>query len=158
MHMLAICWWLKTIFCAWIFLTVLTHFRIVWTTWSIGLELGNAVLHGVPTYTIRKLQCVQNNAARIVLQAPRRSHATPLQNTLHWLPVQQRIDYKVALLTFKVRSTFLYGTLASRVVDDGRLNRLHKTTKCRLISHAIRTLINGNCVFSLLPKSAILSW
>jgi len=28
-----------------------------------------------------------------------------LLRTLHWLPVQQRIDYKVALLTFKVRST-----------------------------------------------------
>ena len=28
--------------------------------------------------------------------------AWPLLNTLHWLPVQQRIDYKVALLTFKV--------------------------------------------------------
>jgi len=46
------------------------------------------------------LQRVQNNAARIVLQAPKRPHATPLLNTLYWLPVQQRIDYKVALLTF----------------------------------------------------------
>ena len=53
----------------------------------------------------QQLQRVQNNAARIVLQAPRRSHTTPLLNTLHWLPVQQRIDYKVALLTFKVHST-----------------------------------------------------
>jgi len=35
----------------------------------------------------------------------RRFHASPLLRTLHWLPVQQRIDYKVALLTFKVRST-----------------------------------------------------
>jgi len=69
------------------------------------IDYCNAVLHGAPTYTIRKLQRVQNNAAPIVLQAPRRSHATPLLNTLHWLPVQQRTDYKVALLTFKVRST-----------------------------------------------------
>ena len=49
------------------------------------------MLHGAPTYTIRKLQRVQNNAVRIVLQAPRRFHATPLLNTLHWLPVQQRL-------------------------------------------------------------------
>ena len=69
------------------------------------IDYCNAVLHGAPTYTIRKLQRMQYNAARIVLQAPRRSHATPLLNTPHWLPVQQRIDYKVALLTFKVRST-----------------------------------------------------
>jgi len=68
------------------------------------IDYCNAVLHGAPTYTIRKLQRVQNNAARIILQAPKRSHAMTLLNTLHWLPIQQRIDYKVALLTFKVRS------------------------------------------------------
>jgi len=69
------------------------------------IDYCNALLHGASTCTIRRLQRVQNNAARIILQAPRRSHATPLLNTVHWLPVQQRIDYKVALLTFKVRST-----------------------------------------------------
>ena len=69
------------------------------------IDYCDAVLHGAPSYSIKKLQRVQNNAARIVLEAPRRSHASPLLRTLHWLPVQQRIDYKVALLTFKVRST-----------------------------------------------------
>jgi len=79
-------------------------------TLTCGLILSrinycNAVLHVAPSYIIKKLQQVQNNAARIVLEAPRRSHASPLLRTLHWLPVQQRIYYKVALLTFKVRST-----------------------------------------------------
>ena len=37
---------------------------------------------------------VQNNAARIVLQVPRRFHTKPLLHQLHWLPVQQRITYK----------------------------------------------------------------
>ena len=54
----------------------------------------NAVLHGAPSYSIKKLQRVQNNAARIVLEAPRRSHASPLLRTLHWLPVQQMIEYQ----------------------------------------------------------------
>jgi len=63
---------------------------------------------GLTTATLcsmKMLQRVQNNTARIVLQDPRRSHATPLLRKLHWLPVQQRINYKVALLTFKVSST-----------------------------------------------------
>ena len=46
----------------------------------------NALLHGAPSYSIKKLQRVQNIAARIVLEAPRRSHASPLLRTLHWLP------------------------------------------------------------------------
>jgi len=57
------------------------------------IDYCNAVLHGAPSYSIKKLQRVQNNAARIVLEAPRRSHASPLLGTLHWLPVLHRIDY-----------------------------------------------------------------
>ena len=48
---------------------------------------------------------IQNNAARIVHQAPRRSHSYPLLKKPHWLPVEQRISYKLALLTFKIRQT-----------------------------------------------------
>ena len=39
------------------------------------------------------------------LQALRRTHAQPLLEHLHWLPVHQRIAYKLAILTYKVRST-----------------------------------------------------
>jgi len=60
------------------------------------LQLGNA-----PVSSIQKLQRVQNNTARIVLQAPRRSHAKPQMRQLHWLPVQHRIGYKVSVLTYK---------------------------------------------------------
>jgi len=69
------------------------------------IDYCNAVLHGASSGTINKLQRVQNNAARIVHQAPRRSHAYPLLKKLHWLPVEQRIAYKLALLTFKIRQT-----------------------------------------------------
>ena len=68
------------------------------------IDYCNAVLHDAPSYSIKDIQYVQN-AARIVLQAPRRSHASPLLRMLHWLPIQQRIEYKVALVTFKVRKT-----------------------------------------------------
>ena len=69
------------------------------------IDYCNAVLHGAPTSSIQKLQRVQNNAARIVLQASRRSHAKPLLHQLHWLPIQQQITYKLAVLTYKVQST-----------------------------------------------------
>ena len=62
----------------------------------------NAVLHVTLTGTNQKLQRVQNNAARIALQASRRSHAKPLLHQLHWLPIQQQITHKLAVLTYKV--------------------------------------------------------
>ena len=55
------------------------------------IDYCNAVLHGAPNYNIKKLQRVQNNAARIVLQQPRRSHAKPLLKMLH-LPARSAAD------------------------------------------------------------------
>jgi len=54
------------------------------------IDYCNALLCGIPTGNIQKLQCVQNNTDRIVLQMPRRSRAKPLLHSLHWLPVDQR--------------------------------------------------------------------
>ena len=54
---------------------------------------------------VQTLQHVQNSAAQIALQAPRRSHTKPLLRQLHWLPVQHRITYKLVVLTwYKVLS------------------------------------------------------
>ena len=92
------------------------------------IDYCNAVLHGAPSYSIKKLQRVQSNAARIVLEAPRQSHVSPLLRTLHWLPVQQGIDYKVALLTFKVRSTSTPSYLRLLIKDREHGRNLRSTT------------------------------
>ena len=42
------------------------------------IDYCNAVLHGAPSYSIKKLQRVQNNAAPIILEAPRRSRTGPV--------------------------------------------------------------------------------
>ena len=48
-----------------------------------------------------KLQYVQNCAARLVTRTKRSEHITPVLRELHWLPVRQRIIYKILLLTYK---------------------------------------------------------
>jgi len=59
------------------------------------------VMHGAQSSTIQKLQRVQNNAARIFLHATRRSDVKSLFQTMHWLPVEQRINYKLAVIEKK---------------------------------------------------------
>ena len=49
----------------------------------------------------------QNTAARAVLQSDNRAEPTALLQSLHWLPVCQRIVYETALLTYKVQETLL---------------------------------------------------
>ena len=62
------------------------------------LDYCNAVLAGIPDEKIAKLQRIQNSAAQLVLRKSNRDSATALLRTLHWLPVNARIKYKVATL------------------------------------------------------------
>ena len=68
---------------------------------SSKLDYANAVLCGLPQRQIQKLQRIQNQAARVVSKAERRNHITPVLRELHWLPVAQRIEFKICLLVFK---------------------------------------------------------
>ena len=68
---------------------------------SSRLDCTNVLLYGLPDKVVKKLQTIQNNAARIVTRSNRYEHVTPLLRRLHWLPVRQRIKYKICLMTFK---------------------------------------------------------
>jgi hypothetical protein len=89
------------------------------------LDYCNALLHGAPAAAIDKLQRVQNQLARIVTSSGRREAAMPILQSLHWLPVRQRIDYKLALITYKARTTSTPAYLASllQLNDTGRVLR-----------------------------------
>ena len=59
------------------------------------LDYCNAILHGSPKSSIAVLQRTQNSLARVVLQQSKYTSATPLLKSLHWLPVQHRIQLKL---------------------------------------------------------------
>ena len=51
---------------------------------------------------IKRLQRVQNAAARVIAKAGRRDHISPIPPKLHWLPVEFRIlKDKILLLTYR---------------------------------------------------------
>ena len=56
-------------------------------------------------YTLlRKLQSVQNATARLITGTRRRDHIMPVLCELHWLPIRERIKFKVACLVRQSRS------------------------------------------------------
>jgi len=66
------------------------------------LDYGNAVLVGLPVYLVRHLQSVLNAAARLIYHMRSADHITDAFISLHWLRASQRIEYKVAVLTYIV--------------------------------------------------------
>ncbi len=44
---------------------------------------------------------IQNAAARLVFNEPKRTHVTPLFISLHWLPVAARIKFKTLMLAYR---------------------------------------------------------
>ncbi len=64
------------------------------------LDYCNALLAGLPSNTIKPLQMIQNAAARLVFNEPKRAHVTPLFISLHWLPVAARIKFKTLMLVY----------------------------------------------------------
>ena len=79
------------------------------------LDYCNATLAGLPATHIARLQRIQNNAARLVLQKSKRQHVTQLLKQLHWLPIQTYIDYKLATLAFRHFDGSLPQYLSSRL-------------------------------------------
>jgi len=75
---------------------------------SARLDYANSILYGTSTKQITRLQRVQNALARVVVpNRPPGSSSLHLLKQLHWLPVEWRIKFKIATLTFKVLETGL---------------------------------------------------
>ena len=54
--------------------------------------------YGLPKGQLQKLQRVQNAAARLITNTRKYAHITPVLKSLHWLPVEQRLIYKILLI------------------------------------------------------------
>ena len=65
-------------------------------------DFGNSVLVGLPVHLVRRLQSVLNAAARLTYHLRRSDHITDALVCLYWLRVPERVQYKIAVLAYKV--------------------------------------------------------
>ena len=77
-----------------------TH-RLVCAFLLSRLDNCNALFSGLPVSTLAPLQRVQNAAARLVLGLKWSEHITPALKQLRWLPIKQRICYKLSTIVHK---------------------------------------------------------
>ena len=102
---------------------------------------------GRPNSIIQPLQTLQNSAARLVFRSRRTQHCTPLLRKLHWLPVNERIRFKVCCLCFKVvtgsapvyLSKLLHVYTPSRTLRSSSNTRLFAINRYKRKQHGFRS-------------------
>ena len=65
------------------------------------VDQNNSLLYGLPAYQLKRLQQILNSSARLVCGARKYDHISPIMKNLHWLPIEERIDYKILTLTYR---------------------------------------------------------
>ena len=120
------------------------HLLDRWTTATLvhayvtsRLDNGKALLCGLPQTLLSKGQRVQSSVARLVCLTGRWDHITPVRKELHWLPVRQRISFKVLVLTHQA----LHGTAPQYVTD--LLSRYQPTRSLRSSDALLLTAPQG---------------
>ena len=83
------------------FLSVSSTKALVHAFVTCRLDNCNSLLYGLPKHLVHRLQFAQNCAARLILCGRKHDRVTPLLRELHWLPVEQRIIFKMLFFTFK---------------------------------------------------------
>lgn len=96
------------------------------------LDYANAILYGLSSYNLNRLQRLQNSLARVVIHSTATTSSTSALRSLHWLPVQQRISFKLGTLVYRSLhgtcpqyiSSLLHTYAPSRSLRSSSLNLL----------------------------------
>jgi len=99
-----------------------------------------------------------NDAAHLILGLHRRSHITPALKKLHWLPIQYRIQFKIAVFMhqcFHRRCPQYIFDFVSFRTDTGRLR---SATTRAAVTHRPRTNLGRRAFSIALEQFASISY
>ena len=109
------------------------------------LDYCNSLLAGLSKASLDRLQRVQNAAARLLHGAKKFDSIHPILLDLHWLPIAFRIDYKIAVFTYRCLNGLSPRYLQSLL----RLPVSSRLARDRLITTKPRTKTYGSRSFTV---------
>ena len=111
------------------------------------LDYCNSLLIETAQTNVIKLQRAQNSIARIVTGTSRFDHIQLVLKELHWLPVDCRIKFKVAMLVYKIRQTDRPAYL-SEFIHERAAERASRSSNMHHMEVPRRKLEKGKRAFS----------
>jgi hypothetical protein len=123
--------------------------RLVHAFVSSQLDSCNSLLIGLPAYQLHRLQRIQNSAARLITLTRCKEHITPVLKNLHWLRVQERIKFKILLITYKIMNGMAPSYLKELVKPYKSQRILRSQSKSILRVPPTKTSTFGDRAFSV---------
>ena len=124
------------------------------------IDYCNSLLANMPRYALDRLQRVMNAAARMLCGAGKYSHVSGLiRERLHWLPVPQRIRFKLCLTMYKVIHGLAPAYLSELCERTTALVRTRSSVRGDLVTRRTKTkfgerafVVAGPAVWNSLPR------
>ena len=86
------------------------------------ITLWSPTIGDLAAKDVDRIQQLQNRAARFVTRSKAEMHITPIHQDLDWLPIQERINYKIIVTVYKCihrpAPTYLSSILTTRTRDN----------------------------------------
>ena len=111
----------------------------------------NTILYGIPDTILSDLQRIQNTTARILTKCGDRNYPSiNLLKKLHWLPVRQRITYKILILTFKAyhKTALQYTSICDLIIARTYNRAVRSNNSFALVVPVIKLKHYGERSFS----------
>ena len=119
------------------------------------LDYCNSLYYNLPAYKIQRLQYIQNSLARAVCRTSKFAHISPTLKALHWLKVRERIEYKVASLTYNAlqfhQPSYISGLLSVQ-------SSSHRTRSSSLVTLKRPTVVKAAITKRSFHHSAPVLW
>jgi hypothetical protein len=110
---------------------------------SSRLDYCNSLLEGISESNFKKLQRVQNTLARVVLRRGKYDHISSALADLHWLPIKQRVTFKLSVLTFNIKRNNQPSYLRELLCDYEPVRCLRSSTQELIRVDRSRTVLSS---------------
>ncbi len=120
---------------------------------SSRLDYCNSLFTCLSNSSLKRLQVVQNAAAKLLTKSSKRSHVTPTLISLHWLPVKFRIHFKILIMVFRALHGESPVYIKGMLKPYNSIRNLRSSNQILLVVPRSRLKTKGDCAFEVVaPK------